>query len=173
MRCWVYEKLRLPVICIMCLAQMRQSRTPSNHHVCLQRMGGYRRVAAALELEYLPPKRGRGASAPWSPDRADSELALVQFTQRGADTSTTYSSSSSRSIVAQPKPLVASRRLQLQQPLDLRSSAVAANSKSAAGRHRRRTDHDRIGRSTGKTLPLFNVPCFSDLSASWLLSFAD
>ena len=98
------------MICIMCLAQMRQSRTPSNHHVCLQRMGGYRRVATALELEYLPPKRGRGASAPWSPDRADSELALVQFTQRGADISTTYSSSSSRSIVAQPKPLVASRR---------------------------------------------------------------
>ena len=108
-----------------------------------------------MELEYLPSKRGRGASAPWSPDRADSELALVQFTQRGADTSIVYSSrnsNTSHSTMGQPKPLVASRRVQLQQLSELRSLPVTGNGKSAAGRHRRRTDHDRIGRPRGVAL---------------------
>ena len=116
-------------------------------------------MAAALELEYLPPKRGRGASAPWSPDRADSELALVQFSQQGAVLSTQHSSSSSRrSTVAQPKPLVVSRRLQLPQPLDSCLYAVAVDGKAAARRHRRRTDHDRIGRATGETSASHSLP---------------
>ena len=50
----------------------------------LQRMGGYRRVAAALELQYLPPRRGRCSSVPWSTESTGRDLALVQFSQAKA-----------------------------------------------------------------------------------------
>ena len=114
-------------------------------------------MAAALELEYLSSKRGRGAAAPWAPDRADSELALVQFTKHGAGTIAYSSSSSSSSHVKQAKPAVASRRMQLQQSSGPRSLAVAGSSKSAAGRHHARTDHDRLGQSGGDPLPLNTI----------------
>ena len=103
-------------------------------------------MAAALELEYLPPRRGRGASGPWSLDRSDSELALVQFTTRAMDTGKQFSGSS----VKQPKPRVASRSMQLQQLSDLTSGAVSGRGRSAVNRHYRRTGHDRIKISTGE-----------------------
>lgn len=46
---------------------------------CLQRMGGFKRVAVALELAYLPARRGRSAAGAWSPGDVQSPLALVQF----------------------------------------------------------------------------------------------
>lgn len=103
-------------------------------------------MAAALELEYLAPRRGRGASTPWSPDRADSELALVQFTAHAVDTSKQYGVGSMKQL----KPRVASRSVQLQQLSDLRSVAVAGRGRSAVSRHHRRTDHDRIELSAGE-----------------------
>ncbi len=45
----------------------------------LQRMGGFKRVAAALELAFLPARRGRSAAGAWSPGDVQSPLALVQF----------------------------------------------------------------------------------------------
>ncbi len=42
-------------------------------------MGGFKRVAAALELAYLPARRGRSAAGAWSPGDVQSPLALVQF----------------------------------------------------------------------------------------------
>ena len=45
----------------------------------MQRMGGFKRVAAALELAYLPARRGRSAAGAWSPGDVQSPLALVQF----------------------------------------------------------------------------------------------
>ncbi|BDA51113.1 probable low molecular weight phosphotyrosine protein phosphatase at N-terminal half [Coccomyxa sp. Obi] len=45
----------------------------------VKRMGGFKRVAAALELAYLPARRGRSAAGAWSPGDVQSPLALVQF----------------------------------------------------------------------------------------------
>ena len=42
-------------------------------------MGGFKRVAAALELAFLPARRGRSAAGAWSPGDVQSPLALVQF----------------------------------------------------------------------------------------------
>lgn len=42
-------------------------------------MGGFKRVAAALELAHLPARRGRSAAGAWSPGDVQSPLALVQF----------------------------------------------------------------------------------------------
>ncbi|CAL8466218.1 g5754 [Coccomyxa elongata] len=45
----------------------------------VKRMGGFKRVAAALELAYLPARRGRSAAGAWSPGDVQAPLALVQF----------------------------------------------------------------------------------------------
>ncbi|EIE21284.1 hypothetical protein COCSUDRAFT_48336 [Coccomyxa subellipsoidea C-169] len=45
----------------------------------VKRMGGFKRVAAALELAFLPARRGRSAAGAWSPGDVQSPLALVQF----------------------------------------------------------------------------------------------
>lgn len=45
----------------------------------LQRMGGFKKVAAALDLAFLPARRGRSAARAWSPSDAHSQLALVAF----------------------------------------------------------------------------------------------
>ena len=121
-------------------------------------------MAAALELEYLHSKRGRGAAAPWAPDRADSELALVQFSKHGISTIAQRSSNSSSSNVKQARPVVASRRMQLQQLSGLQLPAMAGNGNLAAGRRYQRTDHDRLGQSRGDCLPL-NTASLQSLSS--------
>ncbi|KAK9901992.1 hypothetical protein WJX75_000516 [Coccomyxa subellipsoidea] len=45
----------------------------------IKRMGGFKRVAAALEPAFLPARRGRSAAGAWSPGDVQSPLALVQF----------------------------------------------------------------------------------------------
>ena len=42
-------------------------------------MGGFKRVAAALELAYLPARPGRSQATAWSPEKAHPSLTLVQF----------------------------------------------------------------------------------------------
>ena len=120
-------------------------------------MGGYKRVAAALELEYLHPRRGRGSSQPWSPDSAAPELALVQFSQGSAQRARAHNGDSntgggngSRDV----EHVAMAPRVQLQQLSGLPDlTAVSGNGTWRARRRRRRTDHDREERSTGKGFP--------------------
>jgi len=111
-------------------------------------------VAAALELEYLNPKRGRGSSSPWSPDSSGSELALVQFRQQIPEARTHQSSSSnSRETEVHPERVMASHTVQLQQLPDLLSMSRTGHGTYAARRRPRRTDHDREQWSTGELCP--------------------
>ena len=117
-------------------------------------MGGFKRVAAALELEYLHPRRGRGSSQPWSPDSAASELALVQFSQGSAQRASAPNGNSSNGGGNGSRDVahVATvPRVQLQQLSGLPDlTAASGNGTSRARRRRRRTDHDREERSTGE-----------------------
>ena len=124
-------------------------------------MGGYRRVAAALELEYLNPKRGRGDSAPWSLDSSGSELALVQFRQQIPEARMHQSSSSSNSKGTEmhPEDVMASHRVQLQQLPDLLSMSRTKHGTYAARRRPRRTDHDREQWSEGKLRHQYAYSC--------------
>ena len=126
-------------------------------HAFLQRMGGFKRVAAALELEYLHPRRGRGSSQPWSLDSAAPELALVQFSQGSAQSASAHdgnSSNGSGNGSTGVGHVAMAPRVQLQQLSGLPGlTAVSGNGTSRARRRRGRTDHDREDRSTGKGFP--------------------
>ena len=117
-------------------------------------MGGFKRVAAALELEYLRPRRGRGSSQPWSPDSATPELALVQFSQGSGQRASAHDGNSSNGSRGVGHVAMAPR-VQLQQLSGLPGlTAVSGNGTPRARRRRRRTDHDREERSTGKGFPM-------------------
>lgn len=131
----------------------------------LQRMGGYRRVAAALELEYLHPRRGRGSSAPWSLTSTGSDLALVQFSQSCGPRPGAQRSSSSDGGLWREEPVMPSHRVQLQRLTDLQAALPAGAGRSRRTRDQlRRTDHDREERLTGECVSTTSKRCLAHLS---------
>ena len=72
----------------------------------LQRMGGFKRVAAALELAHLRARTGRSAAGAWSPDTATSSLTLVQFPSAARTAEQAPGSNSARTQPATGEPAV-------------------------------------------------------------------
>ena len=115
-------------------------------------------MAAALELQYLPPRRGRSSSVPWSTESTGPDLALVQFSQAKvlarSMSSRSGSTAGEKNGRGQPVQTVASSRVRLKQLSDLQSSALAVGRGSSSNRsllrkQRRRTDHEREYCPTG------------------------
>ena len=116
-------------------------------------------MAAALELQYLPPRRGRSSSAPWSTESTSPDLALVQFSQAKVPTrSMRYcngSTAGENNGRKQPEQTAASHRVRLKQLSDLQWSAPDASrgsssSKIHSKKQHRRTDHERESQLAGE-----------------------
>ena len=116
-------------------------------------------MAAAMELQYLPPRRGRSRTVPWSTESIGPNLALVQFSQAEVPARSISSSIGSTTVEGndrrQLEQLDVSRRVRLKQLSDLQLSAPAASRGSSSNRigsrkQHRRTDHERESHSTGE-----------------------
>ena len=116
-------------------------------------------MAAAMELQYLPPRRGRSRTVPWSTESIGPDLALVQFSQAKVPARSISSSIGSTTVEGndrgQPEQLDVSHRVRLKQLSDLQLSAPAASRGSSSNRigsrkQHRRTDHERESHLTGE-----------------------
>ena len=114
-------------------------------------------MAAAMELQYLPPRRGRSRTVPWSTESIGPDLALVQFSQAEVQAANISSSIGSTTVEgnarAQPEQL--SRQVRLKQLSTFQLSAPAASRGSSSNRtgsrkQHLRTDHERESHSTGE-----------------------